>query len=84
MFAHVGSEGEVLADLGNPTAIELARGYPEDPASRWWAHTEYDGETWWFPNEQDVMAIACSWSIDPSGLGPATSTRGKCLLGTAP
>ncbi|MBF5042829.1 hypothetical protein FGE12_10530 [Aggregicoccus sp. 17bor-14] len=52
-YAYLGESGEVQLDAGAVT--------PEEEALR-------AGDPEWTPGEQDVMALAGRWSVDPSGL----------------
>lgn len=69
-YAYLGESGEVWLDEGAPT--------PEEQALR-------GGEDW-TPGEQDVMALAARWSVDPSNLEghPAGALPGLLGLREAP
>ena len=49
MYGYSGWRGETVADVGQPSADELALGID-------------------IPSEEDVLAIATAWSVDPRNL----------------
>jgi hypothetical protein len=62
-FAYVGERAEVTRWTGDPDAVERAIGLPESMAAG------PDGEPpFVIVGEQDVMAVAAAWSVDPSSL----------------
>jgi hypothetical protein len=74
-LAWVGDQGFVAWDEGEPTGEERALGI---------AHTRRSIEAGKAPREADVMAIAGSWSLDPSTLEEQALPPGLGLLGTLP
>jgi hypothetical protein len=84
-FAYLGESGEVLADSGEPTPVELSfRWYPFSQDDNGEGDEEQDTEEDLFPDEEAVMKVAGAWSINPQVLEtlPVSSLRG--VLARAP
>ncbi len=65
-FEHAGDQGEVVAWHGEPDAAELAAGLP----------ATLDADRDILVSEDDVMAVAAAWSVDPTSIDgqPATAS----------
>jgi hypothetical protein len=84
-FAYLGESGEVLADSGEPTPVELGfHWYPPSREDSDEGDEDPDAEEDLLPDEEAVMKVAGAWSINPDLLEtlPASSLRG--VLARAP
>jgi hypothetical protein len=73
-YCFVGDSNEISFDEGDPDDAEGSIARAEDLAS------ERDDVE--YPNEETVMEIAASWSVDPTTLDERTDLPGTGLLGT--
>ncbi|MBV1856591.1 hypothetical protein [Catellatospora tritici] len=70
-YCYVGDRGEVPLFVGEPTPVECELGkgllpLSEDCAD--WGDSEWERWHATTPSEDDVMAVAARWSVDPSEL----------------
>jgi hypothetical protein len=83
-FAYIGDQGELSADRGNKTAAELESGFDYFNPD----HPELSSEDYWeredleHPQEEDVMAMAGKWSIDPQQLEQRDFVAGAGYVAT--
>jgi hypothetical protein len=80
------SGGELLADFGEPTPVELGFSwYPlrQDADDADDGEMDDDEAEGW-PNEESVMKVAGEWSVNPQLLGPSVPSTGKGVLAVAP
>ena len=67
-FAYLGERGEILCQSGVVTDAEKKLKFASLPPNRW------------IPNEQDVMAVAGGWSLDPTTLSPASAAPANGIV----
>ena len=70
-YSYLGESGEVTNDTGEPTAVELKLRPTVDSAEDW------------YPDEDDVMAVASARSFDPSKLSADSGPPALGVLGIA-
>ena len=73
-YFYVGEQGEVFRNLGEPTPAEVSFTFLTKPMDKWDK----------FPDEEDVLSIASSWSINPVTFEDKKESleSAKGLLGT--
>lgn len=81
-YAFLGERGETQADRGEQTREEMDLGFaffnersPEASKDDYWEREDLT-----YPSEENVMAIAGRWSVDPSQLGIARLRRRLVVL----
>jgi len=91
-FGYTGDSGELFANFGEPTEAE--RGFDLQKITRLAELLKRDSEgeevgeeldallaeEVWSPSESDVMAVAASWSLDPTRLDASTDCDSTGLL----
>jgi hypothetical protein len=84
-FAYIGESGQVLADSGDPTPVELGfSSYPLRQDDGDLDEEEPEPDTEWGPNEGSVMTVAGAWSINPQLLETYPPRAQRGVLAKAP
>ncbi|GAA1770441.1 hypothetical protein [Luedemannella helvata] len=73
-FEHAGDRGEVVVWHGEPDAAELAAGLP----------ATLDDDLDILVSEDDVMAVAAAWSVDPTSIDGRPATASPHVAATRP
>lgn len=82
-FAYLDAKGEYLANRGDQTDGESALGYdyfdPEDPDAQ--SDTYWDRSDLCYPDEEHVMEVASTWSVNPQTLENSRLAEGTGWIG---
>ena len=82
-FAYLGERDETLRDVGEQDKVEIEV-READRANFIHRRGEPEADYVYYADEQHVMTIAGSWSIDPTKLGETGSPTSLGLVGTLP